>query len=373
MRLVAAIVLIALFGALNANKVVFQELAQINKHPFGATMLAAISTNLRAKTPLDDISDLLNKILGDLRASSEGVDRQYHEAKDAASTGIHDSQELISLYQQQISNLEDALRAYEEEGSARVASYLATQELLEHTQAELATAEANFEAQSADYSLDIQNLNEAIAACNLAVDKLNTFSQASGASLIQIASAAKTHLNNFSAKMKEMSHKLSKHGSMYAPLIHELVQLTASVDHGKVQEVVRLLNQLLGLLQDALNDLLAEKAAYEANHHNFVQTSRDNIEAYLEQMRYDAQRADEVGQQAVQARADLEISQQNLADSEASLAIFQENYDANEEWYGTERPRLNELIRIMEKLIHHFNEESAALDDWTRDQINGTD
>jgi hypothetical protein len=100
MRLVAAIVLIALFGALNANKVVFQELAQINKHPFGATMLAAISTNLRAKTPISDVQDLLADILADLQADSATLDTNYHNSKDTLSAAIEGNNNLISTFEQ---------------------------------------------------------------------------------------------------------------------------------------------------------------------------------------------------------------------------------------------------------------------------------
>jgi DNA repair exonuclease SbcCD ATPase subunit len=271
MRFVTAFVLIALFGALNANKAVFQELAQINKHPFGATMLAAISTNLRAKTPISDVSDLLNKILNDLQGDSATLDQNYQSTRDTLGAAIEGNQNLISTFEQTISNLEDAIANYEDEGKSRVADYLSTRDNLESAQADLAATEADHDVQSADYSADIQNLNDAIAACNTALDRLNTYAQASGASLIQVASAAKTHLNNFAAKMKEMSHKLSKHGSMYAPLIHELVQLTQNVDNGDVSQVVDLLNQLLNLLNDALADLLAQQASYESNYQNHVQ------------------------------------------------------------------------------------------------------
>lgn len=372
MRLVAAIVLIALFGALNANKVVFQELAQINKHPFGATMLAAISTNLRAKTPISDVQDLLSKILADLQADSATLDTNYHATKDTLSSAIEGNNNLIATFEQTISNLEDAIAAYEEEGRARVANYLATEEQLQAAQADLAATEADHESQSADYSADIQNLNDAISACNTALDRLNTYAQASGASLIQVASAARTHLNNFAAKMKEMSHKLSKHGSMYSPLIHELVQLTQNVDNGNVSQVVDLLNQLLNLLNDALTDLLAQQAAYESNYQNHVAATNDNIAAYQAQMEFDAARADEIGAQDVQAVAQLEQAEQNLADAQAALEANTASYNANEDNYADQRPRYDELIAIVERLIDHFNTNVAAVDEWTANQINGS-
>jgi chromosome segregation ATPase len=372
MRFNTAIVLIALIGAISANKIVFQELAQINKHPFGATMLAAISTNMRAKTPISDVQDLLSKILADLQGDSATLDQNYNANKDTLSAAIEGNENLISTFEQTISNLEDAIEAYETEGKARVSDYLETQSTLESTQAELAATEADHDKQSADYSADIQNLNDAIAACNLALDRLNTYAQASGASLLQVASAARTHLNNFAAKMKEMSHKLSKHGSMYAPLIHELVQLTQNVDNGDVQQVVDLLNQLLNLLNDALADLLAQQASYESNYSNHVQAANDNIAAYQSQMDFDAGRADEVGSQDVQANAQLNQAESNLADAQGALESNEAAYDSNESSYADQRPRYDELIAIIERLIDHFNNNVAAVDEWTANQINGS-
>jgi len=372
MRSVTIIVLIALLGAINANKAVFSELAQINKHPFGATMLAAISTNMRAKTPISDVQDLLNKILGDLQGDSATLDQNYHANRDTLSAAIEGNENLISTFEQTISNLEDAIESYEEEGKARVLSYRENQANYESTQAELAATEADHDTQSADYSADIQNLNDAIAACNLALDRLNTYAQASGASLLQVASAARTHLNNFAAKMKEMSHKLSKHGSMYSPLIHELVQLTQNVDNGDVQQVVDLLNQLLNLLNDALADLLAQQASYESNYQNHVQAANDNLAAYQAQMDFDAGRADEVGSQDVQANAQLDQAEQNLADAQTALENNQAAFDSNEANYADQRPRYDELIAIIERLIDHFNNNVAAVDEWTANQINGS-
>jgi len=371
MRFVTAIVLIALFGAISANKAVFQELAQINKHPFGATMLAAISTNMRAKTPISDVQDLLNQILSDLEGDSATLDQNYQANKDTLSSAITGNQNLIATFQQTISNLQDAIASYETEGKARVQDYLSTRDTLAAAQADLAATESDHDSQSADYAADIANLNDAISACNTALDRLNTYAQASGASLIQVASAAKTHLNNFAAKMKEMSHKLSKHGSMYAPLIHELVQLTQNVDNGDVSQVVDLLNQLLNLLNDALADLLAQQAAYESNYQNHVQASNDNIAAYQAQMAFDSDRADEVASQDINANAQLDQAEQNLSDAQAALSANQDAWDANEASYADQRPRYDELIAIIETLINHFNNNVAAVDEWTANQING--
>jgi hypothetical protein len=220
-----------------------------------------------------------------------------------------------------------------------IISYRENSQNLASTQAELAATEADHESQSADYAADIQNLNDAIAACNLALDRLNTFAQANGASLIQVASSAKSHLANFAAKMKEMSHKLAKHGSMYSPLIHELVQLTQDADPSEVAEVVDRLNQLLNLLRDALADLLAQQAAYEADYTAHVQMANDNIATYQANMDYANSQADEIGAQDVQANAQLAQAQQNLEDAQNALATNEASYDANEANFADQKPR----------------------------------
>jgi len=330
-----------------------------------------MAASMVAKTPISDVQDLLNQILSDLEGDSATLDQNYQANKDTLSSAITGNQNLIATFQQTIANLQEAIDGYETEGRARVSDYLSTRSNLASAQAELAATESDHDSQSADYAADIANLNDAISACNTALDRLNTYAQASGASLIQVASAAKTHLNNFAAKMKEMSHKLSKHGSMYAPLIHELVQLTQNVDNGDVSQVVGLLNQLLNLLNDALADLLAQQAAYESNYQNHVQAANDNIAAYQAQMAFDSDRADEVASQDINANAQLDQAEQNLSDAQAALSNNQDAWNANEATYADQRPRYDELIAIIETLINHFNNNVAAVDEWTANQING--
>jgi len=132
------------------------------------------------------------------------------------------------------------------------------------------------------------------------------------------------------------------------------------------------LNQLLNLLNDALADLLAQQASYESNYQNHVQAAGDNIAAYQAQMDFDAARADEIGAQDVQANAQLDQAEQNNSDAEAALSAAQDSYDANEANYADQRPRYDELIAIIERLIDHFNNNVASVDEWTANQINGS-
>lgn len=371
MRFISALFLVALFGALNANKAVFHELAQINKHPFGATMLAAISTNLRAKTPLSDVSDLLNQILNDLLTDSQTLDNNYQQVKSDRQADIDNSNNLIGTFQDTISQLQDTIAAYETEGLSRVSDYATVTGQITATQDDLDTLQSDYASQQEDFSSDINNLNDAIAACNTALDKMNTYQSATGAALIQVASAAKTHLSSFSAKMKEMSHKLSKHGTMYAPLIHELVELTQDVSDDSGSQVVDLLNQLLNLLIDALADLKNQAASYQANYQNHLDQDNAALAAFQAQADTDSQRVQEISVQETQAIANLDRNEQFLSDAETVLANAEAAYQANEDNYADQRPRYDELISILETLINHFNQNVAAVDEWTASQING--
>jgi chromosome segregation ATPase len=373
MRLAVAIVLVALFGAITANKALFKELSQINKHPFGATMLAAISTNLRAKTPITDVQDLLQQILAQLQGDSQTLDTNYHSTRDNLAAAIDNNNNLISTFQQTIDTLNSALANYNEEGTNRVNEVHELTERVANTQADLDQLNHDEVGQLADYDADIQNLNDAIAAANQALEKLKTYQSATGASLIQVASAAKNHLKKFSATMKHMAKKLAKHGTMYAPLIHELIELTQDVEEDKASQVVDLLNQLINLLQQALADLQNQRAstvAANAQRRQDDQTSIDNDNAQIDR---DQQRIDELTSQAQQAQQELDTATQNLSDAQSALAAAQSSYDANEENYKHERPRYDELIAILEKLIQHFNDNVAAVDQWTANQINGED
>jgi len=329
------------------------------------------STNLRAKTPLSDVSELLNKILGDLQADSATLDNNYESTKENLRSAIEGNNNLVSTFEETISTLQEAISAYEEEGGNRVDEYTTTKDALSSTQADLESLNSDYDSQTTNYDEDIDNLNSAIQASNAALDRLNTFKSATGAALVQVASSAKNHLKNFASIMKEMSHKISKHGSMYAPLIHELVELTTNVDTDKVGTVVDLLNELINLLQSAVADLQAQRASFVSNYQNHRDLDESNIASYEATIEFDEERLAEIGDQLIQSHGDLDTAESNLDDANNALAQNEAAQDTNEANYADQRPRYDNLIAILERLINHFNENVAAVDEWTANQLNG--
>jgi chromosome segregation ATPase len=371
MRFAVAILVVALFGAITANKALFKELHEINKHPFGATMLAAISTNLRAKTPLSDVSDLLNKILGDLQADSQTLDKTYESTKESLENSIAGGNNLIENINTNIAFLQDAIKANEEEGVNQVNAFNENTEALDNARAELEATNADYETQTTNFDEDIANLNAAIQASNAALDRLNTFKSATGAALVQVASSAKSHLKSFSKIMKDMSKKLAKHGSMYAPLIHELVELTSNVDEDKVGTVVDLLNQLINLFQSAIADLQAQKGSYVAGYDNKKSLLEQNIATFEQNIESAQNRLGEIGDQLISFHGDLDQAESNLEDAQNSLAQSEAALKTTNENYNDQRPRYDNLLAILKKLIQHFEENVAAVDEWTASQLNG--
>jgi chromosome segregation ATPase len=302
-------------------------------------MLAAISTNLRAKTPLSEVSDLLNKILGDLEADSQTLDKTYESTKDALESSIKGNNNLIENYNTNIAFLQDAIKANEDEGAAQVNAFNENTEALESARAELEATNADFETQTANFDEDIANLNAAIQASNAALDRLNTFKSATGAALVQVASSAKTHLKSFAKIMKDMSKKLAKHGSMYAPLIHELVELTSNVDNDKVGTVVDLLNQLINLFQSAIADLQAQKGSYVAGYESKRALLEQNIHTF--ELNVDAanSRIAEIGDQLISFHGDLDLAESNLEDAQNTLAQNEAALETTNSNYNDQRPR----------------------------------
>lgn len=370
MRLVAVIVLIALFGALNANKAMFQELNKINKHPFGQTMLAAISTNLRAKTPLSDLGELLNKILADLEADSATLDSTYQQTRDSLRQAIESNGNLVKTNEEQIALLEESIANYEHTGISKTQENKVATENLNAAQSQLRELNEEHAGKTENYDEDIKDLTTAIGYAQEAKAQLATYKSASGASLLQVASAAKSHLTAFSQKMKHLSKKLSKHGANYSPLIHELVQLTQSVQDEQVHQVLNLLDTLIGLLEKALNDLRAESSSYEGNFQNQLDTINSNIAQYQATLDVNAVIVQQVAEQESQAIKDLANAKQNLADAKTALANAHNQNDSNEGNYGKERPRYDHLIAIMKTLIKHFNADVALLDEYTANALN---
>jgi chromosome segregation ATPase len=303
-------------------------------------MLAAISTNMRAKTPISDVQDLLAKILADLQAESTTLDKDYEAERASTKDAIDSNSASIESFTQTLNSLEDAIRGYEEEGVAKVQDYASVTAAIESTQGDLSTLISEHETAAQNFDDDIKNLNDAIAACNQALEKMETYQSATGAALIQVATAAKTHLHAFSKKMRHMSKKLNKHGSMYAPLIHELIELTTDVENEKGGKVIELLNQLLNLLTQALADLNNQAGSYQTAFETHKAQDEAAIESYKTQASLDQQRIDEIATQENEALANVEKTKAFIDDASTILENAKAAHKANEEKYSDRRPRL---------------------------------
>lgn len=371
MRLTVAILVIALFGAISANKALFKELNEINKHPFGATLLAAISTNIKAKTPLSDVSDTLARMAADLQSISDQVDNTYTSTRDSLVSTRDATESLIEVTSNTISSLEDAIEQYEARGSSLVAEFNEAKETLATSRAALEQLNSKFEEDTTNFDEDLANLSAAIQASNLALDRLATFKAATGAALVQVATSAKSHLTNYAKVMKGMVHKISKHGSMYAPLITELVELTQDVDPSKVSTVIGLLNDLLNLLQAAVSDLQTKRSADVADYENQrtgYESSIDNAERTIST---NEEAIAEVGDQLVQRHADLDNANTNLQNNQQALERVVADLETVEANYAHDRPHYDRLLAILARLRQHFDENLAAVNEWTASQING--
>jgi predicted nucleic acid-binding Zn-ribbon protein len=370
MRLSIAIFLLGLCGSIYANQVVFTELAQINENPFGATILAAVSANLRVKTPITEIQDLLQQILNDLLKDSGALDTYYTQTKQNLETQISSSDSTITGYANLITSLTNAIESDTQTRSTRQSTLENVERFLQTTQESLDSLIAEYNSKIPNFEADILDLKAAIKACEDALAKMATYKSATAVSLLQVATSASKELQHFSEKMSDMKSKLTKHGSMYGPLIHELVALTQNPESDKATKIVDLLNQLLALLRKALEDLENQKATYEVTYQTEKTRLEDDLISYntqktslTEEITGLDKRIDQATNDRISTAELKQSAEKILADQRVAL----ENLEA---YYSTERPKYDKLIEIMNKLIAHFQVNVADVDEWTRTQIN---
>jgi len=349
----------------------FKELAEINQHPFGKTILAAVATNLRAKTPISDVQDLLQSILNGLVADASLAQSNFNTAQANLQAQISDDTQLISSISASITALQASLLANQGSLSDDQATLTSVQTSLTAASDDLAAINSDYNTKKPNYDQDLLDLSEAIAACQQAQTTMSSYSSATASSLIQIASSAKRELQHFSETMGGMKSKLSKHGTMYSPLIHELLAMTQNPEADQASQVVTLLGNLITLLQQAYANLSNQASTYEANYANQVATDQANIQAYqvqIAQIQTDITNLQtQISQQQTQLAAAqdlLSTTQNQLSNAQNALSTLQSNY-------ATASANFQTLIGLLNQVINQFNNNVAGVDDWTASQING--
>jgi len=349
----------------------FKELAEINQHPFGKTILAAVATNLRVKTPISDVQDLLQQILNGLVADASLAQQNYNTANANLVAQISDDTQLIATITASINSLQASLDANSESLSENQNTLASVQTALQAASDDLAGLYSDYAVKKPNYDQDLLDLSEAIAACTQAQTTMSTYSSATASSLIQIASSAKTELQQFSEKMGSMKSKLSKHGTMYSPLIHELLAMTQDPESDQANAVVTLLGQLITLLNQAYSNLSNQASTYEANYANQVATDQANIAAFQAQLLTIQGDISNLQSQIAQEQTQIATSKGLLSDAQTQLSNAQNALSTLESDYVTASANYQTLIGLLNQVINQFNNNVAGVDDWTASQING--
>jgi len=105
MRATIALIFVGMLAAVSATSAVHASLAQINSHPFGATILTAVKANLKAQTPIEEITTLLNKILADLKRDRTALQTEFDANNNRLTTEIGDLEQLIETINALITQL----------------------------------------------------------------------------------------------------------------------------------------------------------------------------------------------------------------------------------------------------------------------------
>ena len=313
----------------------------MNKDPTGAAILSLISLNIKAKTPLDQVGNLLQEILQGHLAYSQALEsdtaNSVQELNDAISndeSNIQIRQDFIANLQDDLANAQDALQRTQEDLAAN-------QQALQTAQQDIEDSNADAAVQIPAYDQDIQDLNNAISAVNEATAKMQAYRQSSegSASFIQMGTTVKDKLKKVTDTVQGMKKKLAKHSNMFTPLIRELIDLGANINQSKADKVIDLLGQLLQALQDALNDTENARASYVDAYQNRQAADADAVQNAQNNIAADEQTIGGLNDRIDQDQTSLQTIQEILGLFQTKLASDQAELEAVQNDYATRKAK----------------------------------
>jgi len=371
MKAFVAILFFITITASFANTVIYQALAEIDKDPFGSTILNAIALNLKAKIPVSEVSDLLNGILDDLLADSQTLETTYDNNRDSLTTSIDNGEALIASFSNTISSLQDSIESDTENRNSKQTSLDNTNTALEYEQNRIVDLEASFQATVPNADADITDLQNAITAIQNAISRMQVFqnSPAGATSLLEVSSSTQKDMKKVADTITKMKKTLSKRSNLYTPLVRELLDLTANVDQSRADRVVDLLNQLLDLLGQALNDVQTSRATFIANYNTNHDNAENHILEYKGTIAQLTQDIENLGTKIDQANTDLATTTDLRNTAQAKLDADTASLNAATAFYNDQKPRYDNIIALVRQIIDFFNQNVAAVDDYTRAQI----
>jgi len=373
MKLISVLFL-AFLATSFANQALLKSLATMNKDPTGAAILSAISLNIKAKTPLGDVSDLLQAIRDRHLAESQDLESSSASAIQGLNDDIANDQAAIENLQNVISTLQDQIAASQTSLGDAESSLASTQQELEQTNSRISQAQADAAEKIPAFDQDISDLNAAIAAVNEAILKMGAYKQSSegSASFIQMGTSVKDKLKKVTDQVQGMRKKLAKHSNMFTPLIRELIDLSANMNQSKADQVIDLLNQLLQTLSDALSNTENARAVYITNYQNEQETDAAAASAAAAQIDVLQQSISNLNDAIAQSQQLLEANQEILPLKQAQLASDQAALEAAQANYGQNRERLNNLLKLIKDAITYFNQNLAEVDDFVASVIDAS-
>jgi chromosome segregation ATPase len=372
MKAFVAILFFVTIGTSLANTAVYQALAEIDKDPFGSTLLNAIALNLRAKTPISEVSGLLNTILDDLLADSQNLDTTFQNTRDSLTRSINDGVSLIDSFTNTINSLKDSITSDTENRNSKQTSLANTEAALAYEENRIKELEASYAATVPNADADISDLSAAITAINNAISRMEAYRASAGAAtaLLEVSSNTQKDMKKVADTIQRMKKTLSKRSNLYTPLVRELLDLTANVEQGKADRVIDLLNQLLELLRQAHNDVQTFRASFIAAYETDKKNAQDHIIEYKGTIAQLSADIDGLNTRIAQAEGDLATTTDLRNSAQAKLDSDRKALDDATNFYNDQRPRYDRILELVRRIIDYFNTNVAAVDEYTRTQIN---
>jgi len=237
---------------------------------------------MKAQGPLQDLPVLLQQIYDDLQKQHDDNEDQHDRDVEYCDTTLESLKSSITehtgkyaFYKQEVKDTTAALEKLYDD--------------LAQNEADIKTNERRTEEGTAQrqqqhdlYVKDLADNNDAIEACSLAIQLLNSLR--SGTSFVQL----KSKFEKVTEKLQ--STKSINHAHIYTPIIKALAQISSKADQEIIIKILNLLDSLLKQLKEAkttIENTEKEQADSWATALQNLKNEHDNLTARNRQLKED--------------------------------------------------------------------------------------
>jgi len=210
-------------------------LAELDQDKFGNTFLSAIALNVASKSPLDDITLLIDQIMAQINDDQARADDKNRtdqaicdETIASFNQQIQEQKSTIASLQKAITDNTEILQQAKSDLAQAERDYDETVTAIQEGTAEREASHANWAEQDYQNAISIATLEEGVKLIQHMVH---------GVAFAQIKA-------RYDKVLEKLANNNDKHTTLFKPLISSLTQLATKLNYENVMKILELLNNI---------------------------------------------------------------------------------------------------------------------------------